>query len=246
MITESNKMEIVILSDEHIGAITHQEKFLKYAIDYVKDVPYRYWIYLGDGMENNLEGSVGSPLTQTLSPKQQRNKFIKYHKPIADKNIAFNTHSNHPGRTTKKVDINPEEIIADKLGLPYTLPTDEVQVRVGNRIYDIIHSHGATGASTLGGKINAMMKYPLHYDGDIFLMAHVHTLMQWKQFKIRHNKYRELAFMIGGSFLDYFNSYGQTKNYSPTPSQFGSILLTEDAIRFRSFINLDPEINLDE
>jgi len=234
------------MSDPHIGAITQQMKFLKFAVDYIKNGRNRYWIYVGDAMENNLSDSVGSPLQQTMTPKAQLRKTVELFEPIVDKCIAFNTWSNHGARTTKKTSLNPDELIAEKLGLPFTFPTDEAHIRVGNRIYDIIHSHGSSGATTLGGKVNAMMKYPAHYDGDIYIIGHLHTILYWKQWKIKHNKYREMNFVIGGSFLDYFNSYGQVKNYSPTPAQFVSVVINEsEDISFKHFVNLMPEINMD-
>jgi hypothetical protein len=238
--------EIVVICDTHIGAKTHQEQFLDFAIDYINEGEDRYWIYVGDGTENNLLNSAGTPFEQNLTPRQQKRVFIRKFTPIKDKCLAFNTHSNHPVRTERLADINPDEALADAMDMDYTLPVDELQVNVGDRTYDIIHMHGATGATTMGGKFNAIQKYAIHYDGDIFVMAHVHSMMQQPGWKIRHNKYREIFYNIGGSFLDFFNSYGQKKNYSPMPAQFGSLILTEhDKIDFKRFYCLDPVINRD-
>jgi len=246
MVRREEMKEIVIMTDPHIGGRTHQAAFLDFAIDYIAAEDYRYWMYVGDGIENNLLSSAGTPFEQTLQPRQQRREFIRKFTPIKDKCKAFNTHSNHLIRTERVADLSVDEMLADAMNMPYTLPVDEVQIPVGDKVYDIIHAHGATGSTTMGGKMNAIEAYAKHYDGDIFVMGHVHTMMQYPKWKIRHNKYREQFFMIGGSFLDFFNSYGQKKNYSPTPAQFGSLILTENNdVDFKRFYCLDPVINYD-
>ena len=235
MLKRRNNAEIVILADEHIGSPQHTAHFLDKAIRYIKHGTNRFWIYLGDGIENNLEGSAGSPLTQTMSPEDQMETFIKKHRPIRKKCIAFNTTSNHSARTTKKTSINPDKLLADKLNMPYTHPTDTTNIQIGDRTFNIMHTHGSSGATTMAGKMRVLNNYANNYNSDIFLHAHVHTLLQWHQWKVFENRYKQQSFMIAGSFLDYFDGYGQVKNYTPYPAQFGSIILTEDGVEFKAF-----------
>ncbi len=230
--------EIVMLADEHIYAKTWQEDFNQYAIDYIKAGKNRYWMYLGDGIENNLKNSAGSVYEQVKSPKLQRRKFIEMHEPIIDKCIGFITTSNHGGRSQKEADFDVDEIFAEYFGFDLKFPTDEVNILLNDeKEHTIVYAHGASGATTLGGKITAVNRYMNNYDATLYIIGHFHTLLQWKEWQIKHNHYKEKSAMICGSFMDYFDSYGQVKNYTPTPAQFGSVILQDDGIGFNRFIN---------
>jgi hypothetical protein len=238
--------ELVVLCDAHYGNPTFQEQFFEECIQYIKNGGNRYWIYLGDGIENNLKGSVGSVYNQSLNPMEQMDGFIDYLKPIKHKCVAWNLHSNHSARTYKEVGINPDELMAQKLGIKQKLwspAVGQLDISVNDNPFTIIHTHGSAGASTMGGKLNAFSKLQNNYHGNIYLMAHMHSLFQWKDYTIRDNKYEERINMIGGSFIDYFHGYGQQKMYSPLPASFGSITIDKyGKVGFENFICEEPII----
>lgn len=69
----NKEIELVLMSDQHVGGLTHNAPFLDYAINYIKSSKKRRWIYLGDGIENNLADSPGNVYYDAMSPN---NKLI--------------------------------------------------------------------------------------------------------------------------------------------------------------------------
>lgn len=227
---KTNKnLEAVIISDVHIGNEYHNETFFDYAIDYIKKGKNRKWIYVGDGIENNLRDSPGNCLFQPLSPEEQGELWVKKIKPIRKKCIAYNGTSNHLDRTKKQSGISLEKLLAAQLDLTISKPIDFLELTIGDHTYDICHQHGASGGTTPGGRINAQRRFVENNEANIFIMGHLHmSEIRWTYKRTKHDTMIPKLQVTNGSFLDYIGGYGDIKNYSPSPAHFCSILFNKN------------------
>lgn len=137
---------------------------------------------------------------------------------------------NHDDRTKKKGSIDVTSRLAEDLELPLLESYSLHNFHIGDSEHVICVTHGATGATTLGGKINACENMAKIYDAHAYVMGHVHHLMAWPT--PVYNMYGECDrwFGINGSFMDYLHSYAQKKGYRPGVPGYLSTMVGVDGV----------------
>ena len=152
-------VKLLPIGDIHFGhKATNVEKFTDY-INYIKKTPNAYMLGMGDYIENATRYSVGAGVyEQTIPPQEQLEAMIEFLEPIKDKIIGLHD-GNHERRTYKDDGHTPTWSMCAILDVPYLGYTSKSYLRVGKNAYNIFSTHGISMATTVGGKLNALMKW---------------------------------------------------------------------------------------
>lgn len=229
--SELKTLELVCISDAHIGDPYANEQELMKQIRYVEDTPNCYAIVNGDIMNNATKSSPSDTYTEVLSPMEQMVKAVLTLKPIANKVLAI-TQGNHERRTAKESGIDLGKVIATELGLAdkYSDGMAYIFLRFGKQSshrhfrkfpYTILVTHGSGGGSTIGAKANRLANLVAIADADIYLYGHTHQNMAFKEGFVRVDwRNNSLAmvdrlFVNSGAFLDW-GGYAEQNQYRPS------------------------------
>ena len=229
--TTIKTLELVCISDSHIGDPCANEQALMKQIRYVEDTPNCYAIINGDIMNNATKSSVSDSYNETLSPMEQIVKAVMLLKPISDKILAI-TQGNHERRTAKESGVDLMKIIAMELGLvdKYSEGMAYIFVRLGEQDshhhykkvpYSILVTHGNGGGRTVGAKANRLADLVSIADADVYLYGHTHQNMAFKEGFMRvdwHNNNVHMVdrlFVNSGAFLDW-GGYAEQAQYRPS------------------------------
>lgn len=180
------------------------------------------WILLmGDLIENNNKGSVGAGVyEQTMPPDDQIDEILELLGPHTDRIVGLLT-GNHEERSFKDNGIDPSKYMARVLGVPYLRYAGFLRTVVGRHTYITYATHGGSGSATVAGKLNAVKKLSGVAQADVYLMGHMHDLIEStstvRTVDSRNRTVRDARqhFVVTGSFLGYEDSYSEMKNYSP-------------------------------
>lgn len=229
--TNIKTLELVCISDSHIGDPYANEQALMEQIRYVEDTPNCYAIINGDIMNNGIKSSKSDTYTEVMSPMEQMVKAVLTLKPIANKVLAI-TQGNHERRTAKESGIDLGKVIATELGLfdKYSDGMAYIFLRFGEQSghrkhrkvpYTILVTHGNGGGKTVGAKANRLADLVSIADADIYLYGHTHQNMAFKEGFLRvdwHNNYLQMVdrlFVNSGAFLDW-GGYAEQNQYRPS------------------------------
>ena len=224
-------LELVCISDAHIGDPHANEQELMKQIRYVEDTPNCYAIINGDIMNNAIKSSKSDSYLEVLSPMEQIVKAVMILKPIANKVLAI-TQGNHERRTAKESGVDLMKVIAMELGLAdkYSDGMAYLFVRFGMQDshhhfkkvpYGILVTHGNGGGKTVGAKANRLADLVSIADADLYLYGHTHQNMAFKEGFMRVNWGNNSVAMIdrmfvnSGAFLDW-GGYAEQNQYRPS------------------------------
>ena len=176
---------------------------------------------LGDLIENATKDSVGSGVYEQESiAQEQMEEAVELYRPIA--HLLHGMHpGNHELRTMNKGGVNLTRIMAKMLDVPYAGLGAVHYIMVGNQRYIGYSHHGGSGATTIGGKVNSLLRMEKIVDANFYIQGHTHdTIYQARQFLELNKRSKCLEektrhFINNGAYLDYWGSYGQVKAYSP-------------------------------
>ena len=229
-----DKINIIPISDIHLGhRCCNKEKLLE-IIKFIERKPNTYTILLGDQFECATKSSVGmGPYEEEMNVGDQLKWLYKALKPLAAKNkILGICTGNHENRLTQFANIDPAQVLAEKLEVPYFGWQGYLSLLVGKNIYNVSAFHGAGGGTSKASKMNASKKIKNIVNCDLYLSGHTHDKMQDEELKYEFDlKSGKLVpsikhFAVCGSFLEYWTSYPEMKALEPSIT--GSILITLD------------------
>ena len=224
-------LELVCISDAHIGDPHANEQELMKQIRYVEDTPNCYAIINGDIMNNAIKSSKSDSYLEVLSPMEQIVKAVMILKPIANKVLAI-TQGNHERRTAKESGVDLMRVIAMELGIAdkYSDGMAYLFVRFGMQgshhhfkkvPYGILVTHGNGGGKTVGAKANRLADLVSIADADLYLYGHTHQNMAFKEGFMRVNWGNNSVAMVdrlfvnSGAFLDW-GGYAEQNQYRPS------------------------------
>lgn len=181
-----NGIQIVPLSDMHIGDKLCDMDLIKSTIKYIKDTPNAYTIINGDVINNGLKTSKTDSYEEELNVDEQIETAISLLKPIKDK-ILFFSGGNHEYRTNILAGIDPLKMIALGIGLPrerYTPHMYLLTLQFGRyngsatarNTYTVMGVHGRRGGGRKpGSTANAVSDLSLIVPNvDLYLHSHTH------------------------------------------------------------------------
>lgn len=237
-----NHISIVPVHDIHLGAINSNKAKFKAYVDYILNEPDTYTIALGDLIENATKCSVGMGVYESeFDIDDQIDQMADYLRPLAQAGKLLGIMpGNHEYRTMKLVKLDPMKLVAKELGVPYLGWSGYFKFEVGNEIYKAFTFHGAGGAGTPGGRLNAIRKLrDVAHDMDMYFMGHVHS-KQYDSDSVYYIddttntiKTKERHYIIGGSLLTYFGSYAEMMGLSPAPQGLVKVDLYTDIHRVK-------------
>ena len=248
-------LEIVCISDVHIGNPLCNEAELKRIIDYVLEEPEdekmgRICLLNGDLTESQTKTNRNSSMfDNAMSPSVQVATMINYLKPlteVSDKypqgKILSYCSGNHDFGRYKETGISAAESIAVGLGLEDRFSNDGCYCfihlkRMNNkdhRRYTLYNQHMSGGGSSVGGKANRVAKISNGVIADIIVGGHVHTPMTFKEDIILpiNNPIPKLqqltiTYVVCGAFLRY-GDYAQRSGMKPSTIQVPRIFMWQE------------------
>lgn len=222
---------IVPIGDIHFGDPAFRKEGLAKLqgyLDWVKERPNARVLLNGDVFNVGSRSSATSPFN--TDPQEYENA-IAFFAPYASQ-IILAIDGNHEIRMLDEFGYSPLSLFCRALHIPYCQYSAVVRLRVGkrpegsgNRYYQqyYIYCHHTTGGgTTIGGKLNRVVKLRDIIEGvDVFCGSHNHQLAAAPQdvYYPSHQggvRKRRVWYVDCGSFLSWEGSYAEQKMMSPT------------------------------
>ena len=209
-----NAQDLLGFGDWHLGARTCDIKKIKETVKKIKNHGTAV-IMMGDLLENANRYSVGAGVyEQVITPMSQMDEVCEILKPIKGQILAM-IDGNHEFRTWKECGFKPTQIMAERLGVPYTGFESFIRMKVKDFNYIVYATHGSTAARFFWTRVKALEDIMRHVDADIVLMGHTHSKMYHE---IRYKGIREkkkIGVLTGAFLKDDPFGYASMKNLPP-------------------------------
>jgi hypothetical protein len=220
---------ITPLYDVHFGHCGHKhEKFSKY-LKWIEETPNLLTFFGGDLEENALDDGRGMTYDQDIPPTSQIDELCKLLAPIAHK-VLFMLPGNHEKRTMTKAGIDPSEVIAKYLNIPYfSGPVYCSILGCGNK-WKLYARHGTGAGTSKAGMMSSLNKVSGFTDFMNFIVqGHSHNSSCNTQACIVENpiecclEYKTQWSIVCPSFLRWEETYAY-KAEMPPPSNGGILI----------------------
>lgn len=239
----ADMIEIHPMADLHIGDAHCDYKGILDRLEYIKNTPNAYVILGGDLMDTAIANSVGDTYGAKLQPMEQLKHCVKLFEPLADAGkVLAVLPGNHEQRIMRHDGIDTTAIMCAQLGLQdkYSETTALLFVRFGKQsgkgahgrpqLYTVYCCHGSGGGKLIGGKANRVEALAGIVDADIYLHAHTHAPLVFKQSFYRISGANSSVSLVDklfcncNSMLNY-GGYGDYQGYKPSSKQAPVIYL---------------------
>jgi predicted phosphodiesterase len=224
-------IEIHPMADLHIGDSNCDYKSIIERIEHIKNTENAYCILDGDLMDTAIASSIGDTYGANLQPMEQLRQCVKIFEPIKDKILAVLS-GNHENRVYKSDGLDITEMMCAQLGIPekYSPTTALLFIRFGKakshgrenvrQLYTAYVTHGSGGGRREGGKVNRLADLASIVDADIYIHAHTHLPLIFKEsfFRVSSSTSSvalvEKMFINSSSSLNY-GGYGDRQGFKP-------------------------------
>ena len=217
--TDREEIYLVPMGDMHVGHKNFMKERFERDLQWCIDNKNVYVIGMGDYMELSARDSPGVFDQDSFANKQYETVY-NYFKPLADeKRLLGLLMGNHEYRITKYSGFDITKILANNLGVEYFEHAAFFKLKVNDIEYTVFGQHGYTSSRTDGGKLNVVIKLANQAIADIYMVGHSHDVIAKPKPIYRLNGERELhdrIFVMSGSYLEHWGSYGQMKGYDPS------------------------------
>jgi predicted phosphodiesterase len=233
-------IEIHPMADLHIGDRMCDFKSVMERIEYIRNTPNAYCILDGDLMDTAITSSIGDTYGANLQPMEQLKQCVKIFEPIKDKILAV-LPGNHENRVYKSDGIDMTEIMCNQLGIPekYSPTTALVFIRFGRQsshrnnrpmLYTAYVTHGSGGGKKEGGKVNRLADLASIVDADIYIHAHTHLPLVFKESFFRVSGSNSSVALVDKLFVNTaaslnYGGYGDRMGYKPASKKSPVIYL---------------------
>jgi predicted phosphodiesterase len=219
---DREKLETFWVSDVHLGHKCCDEELFKANVERIrkKNMPFAD---LGDLIENSTRDSVGAGVyEQEEIAQEQLERAVEIYRPVSHL-LQVMYKGNHEGRSFKSGGLDLTRIMAKMLEVNNGGIGGYNLIKVGNQIYSVYASHGGTGAWTVGGKFNALLRMGNTLDADVVICGHGHDTVYHSREVLYPTtdgkvKKRRQHLVMNGAYLNWMNSYAQEKGY-PIPNK---------------------------
>ena len=224
-------IEIHPMADLHIGDVQCDFNYIMERINYIKDTPNAYVILDGDLMDTAIASSIGDTYGASLQPMEQLRQCVKIFEPIKDKILAV-LPGNHEGRIYKTDGIDITELMCSQLGIlpKYSSTTALLFIRFGKarshgrensrQLYTVYVTHGSGGGRREGGKVNRLADLASIVDADIYIHAHTHLPMIFRESFFRVSGSNSTVALVDKLFVNTaaalnYGGYGDKAGFKP-------------------------------
>ena len=222
-------IEIHPMADLHIGDNMCDFKSVMERIEYIRKTPNAYCILDGDLMDTAIASSIGDTYGANLQPMEQLKQCVKIFEPIKDKILAV-LPGNHENRVYKSDGIDLTEIMCSQLGIPerYSSTTALLFIRFGRnsehanrrQLYTVYVTHGSGGGRKEGGKVNRLADLASIVDADIYIHAHTHLPLIFKESFFRVSGSNSSVALVEKLFVNTaaslnYGGYGDKAGFKP-------------------------------
>ena len=234
------QVEIFPMADTHIGDNNCDFKSILERIEYIKNTPNAYCILDGDLMDTAICSSIGDTYGANLQPMEQLKQCVKIFEPIKDK-ILVVLPGNHEDRAYKTDGLDITEIMCNQLGIPekYSPTTALLFIRFGRQnssrhhrpqLYTAYVTHGSGGGRREGGKVNRLADLASIVDADIYIHAHTHLPLVFKESFYRVSGANSSVALVDKLFVNTaaslnYGGYGDKQGYKPASKRSPVIYL---------------------
>jgi hypothetical protein len=231
-----NGLIMVPITDVHVGNKQTNLPYFKAYTDYILKTPNAVTVLNGDLAETATKVSVGKAMFEEDMNFPEQLKFLtEILKPLAKEGKILGIGpGNHEERIANMIGINPMEILAEKLGVPYFGYQGYFRIIVNNIKYNAALFHGAGGGSTSGSKTTTAEKInKVVPNADLYITGHTHGLQSHSDMVYLFNESGELVphkrtYVVGGSFVEYFDAYPEMKGLPPSITGLARVELRPD------------------
>lgn len=222
--TEKEIQPLIFLSDFHIGHKKTKMDLINKVISYVKTTGALV-VLTGDLIECSTKNSIGAGwVEQTMGPQDQIDYVVKLLEPIKGQVIGL-VDGNHENRAYKMTGINPSQIIAQYLGVPFcgTEFFGDISKRGKNEscAYTIYACHSETGNKTEGLEQAWITREWYFINADIKAKSHAHGIsfqpvVTYAMVPQNNGIAKRICYQVGtGSYLERLDSYASRKPHNP-------------------------------
>jgi len=252
-LTDFEEVELVPVSDVHIGNQLCDIQTLHDIISYINDEPddpkcARICLLNGDLTESVTRQSVGNVFDMTMTPSVQVATMIQMLKPLAEPRehypkgkILSYCGGNHDTERYKDTGISASESIAVGLemedrysanGCYSFIKLKRTQCDNRTTVVTVYNQHLTGSASTVGGKANRIEKISNGVLADLYVGGHYHLPMTYKEDVIMPNysqyslTQKTMTYVIVNAFLRY-GDYAQKMGLKPSSITIPKIFLRQ-------------------
>lgn len=247
-----DEIEVYPISDLHWSdQQTDESRFLKF-VEYILDKPNRFVILNGDLLDMALTVSVSDTYSERYSPSESVDSLAIHLQRIRHRVLAVGT-GNHEDRVYKYTGIDVSEHLVMKSGISleryannsFVLFIQFGKDAQGEKIcYSLFAHHGVGGGRMKGGKINMVVRMNQIVNTDIFLVGHVHDLIETttKSFIVdpKTMTLEEFTqyYMIANPWQRY-GGYGQKFAFAPASIEIGYFVLSGKKKKINMVVGVD-------
>ena len=222
-------IEIHPMADLHIGDMNCDFKGVMERIEYIKNTENAYCVLDGDLMDTAIATSICDTYGANLQPMEQLKHCIKLFEPIKDKILAV-LPGNHENRVYKSDGLDLTELMCAQLGIPskYSPTTALLFIRFGKgsgshnrpQLYTMYVTHGGGGGRKEGGKVNRLADLSAIVDADIYVHAHTHLPLIFKESYFRVSGANSSVSLVDKLFVNTsaalnYGGYGDKQGFKP-------------------------------
>jgi predicted phosphodiesterase len=226
----AEEIEIHPMADLHIGDSMSDFKLIMERIEYIRDKGNAYCILDGDLMDTAIASSIGDTYGANLQPMEQLKQCVKIFEPIKDKILCV-LPGNHENRVYKSDGLDITELFCAQLGIPekYSPTTALLFIRFGKQpmrrhgrpfLYTAYVTHGSGGGRKEGGKVNRLADLASIVDADIYIHAHTHLPLVFKEAFFRVSGSNSSVSLVDKLIVNTaaalnYGGYGDKQGYKP-------------------------------
>lgn len=236
--------EVLPISDVHVGDPAFREEAFSNLLKWVLEARNRFVLLGGDLANVSTRSAVSDIYASRMSPAEEIAYITKKLRPLADeKRLLVSVEGNHEHRITKQDGIDPAEVIANNLGVPYHREGAVLFIRLGKAVrssgrhdgeklgYLVYLTHGSAGGRKPGSKANMLESMSLNMEGvDAIVVGHTHQVLAMRNevcIPDIHNKRmltRDRVYVNAGSFLGW-GGYAESAAFTPGSSVMPVLIL---------------------
>lgn len=234
-------IELHPMADLHLGDLSSDFKLIMERIEHIKATPNAYCILDGDLMDTAIASSIGDTYGANLQPMEQLKQCVKIFEPIKDKILAV-LPGNHENRVYKADGLDITALMCSQLGVAekYSSTTALLFIRFGcnggdrhkhrPQLYTVYVTHGSGGGRREGGKVNRLADLASIVDADIYIHAHTHLPLVFKESFIRVSRTTSTTEMVDKLFVNTaaalnYGGYGDKAGFKPASKRSPVIYL---------------------